>query len=77
MLVCTCHLWCSVHKNATTNQVEVTSAVYKVTAISPGKHTVTCHMNQTACCLHKALRFYCKFATFEEASLLNAMQDMH
>lgn len=26
----------SVHKNASTNQVEVASAVYRVTAISPG-----------------------------------------
>ena len=27
---------CSVHKSSSTNQVEVASAVYKVTAISPG-----------------------------------------
>ncbi len=27
---------CSVHRNAATNQVEVSSAVYRVTAVSPG-----------------------------------------
>ncbi len=27
---------CSVHRNTATNQVEVSSAVYRVTAISPG-----------------------------------------
>ena len=31
------HLSCSVHKNATTKQVEVSSAVYKVGSISPGE----------------------------------------